>query len=692
MIYVIDIYQGDFLMGSYGNAYYDEGGLLDPSDTKGKHIKGMMDHYYQASYPANAAFWQQGAIDMRFKVGDQTLWSMVYGDSQYFQSRRFFFNLIRRNVNMVCGKQRQNRKSTVAVPIHDEDDLADDYNGVIKFCENRDGFQEYFSQAFEGSTSVGASLLHLYPDYTMDPISGDLFTDYVSYNNYLIDPYYRKMDLTDCAFVWRRRWVNKQQAKALLPGHAKEIDKMRPSGMKDGRFPLQAELINLDTNQLFAYDEFHYRTTREATLILDPKSGESVEWEQDETDEDDLMERTLAQQPWLIVKKTQVPTVKLAVVLGGRTVYDGENLLRIDPYPFVPLHCYHDPDIQSYQWRQQGIIRNLRDAQYLFNRRKVIELSILESQINSGWIYPVDVVTDPKAFRQSGEGFVIPLKAGHTPNEIQRIDPPAIPQSMIEISRALSEDIQKISGVNEELLGAATDDKAALLSMMRQGAGLVTLQGIFDKADYSQRLYGKLRLMAIKKNFSKGKVAAILGHEPHPKFFSAHSLKYDIALEEGLYSTTQRQFELQQLMTFQGAGVPGLEKSILKAAFITNKKEVIADMEQAQQQQAQQQQAQAQMEEKKTQADLMLKFAKSQSDMASATDKKASAQERLAKINDLNANSEHKRSQADLEQVKMMIELEDMDFENFKKSFEMAQKIKKIDELERQKQLLTTNS
>lgn len=681
-------------MGSYGNAYYDEGNLVDPGDTKGKHIKGMMDHYYQASYPANAAFWQQGSIDMRFKVGDQTLWSMVYGDSQYYQSRRFFFNLIRRNINMICGKQRQSRKSTIAVPIRSDDDLADDYNAVIKFCEERDGFQEYFSQAFEGSTSVGASLLHLYPDYTLDPISGDLFTDYVSYNNYLIDPYYRKMDLTDCAFVWRRRWVNKTQAKALLPGHAKEIDKMSPSGMKDGRFPLQAELINLDTNQLFAYDEFHYRTTREATLILDPKSGEAVEWEQDETDEEDLMERTLAQQPWLIVKKTQVPTVKLAIVLGGRTIYDGENLLRIDPYPFVPLHCYHDPDIQSYQWRQQGVIRNLRDSQYLFNRRKVIELSILESQINSGWIYKVDRLVDPKALRQSGEGFIVPLKAGDAPinDSLQRIEAPNIPQSMIEISRALSEDIQKISGVNEELLGSATDDKAALLSMMRQGAGLVTLQGIFDKADYSQRLYGKLRLMAIKKNFSKGKVTAILGREPNGKFFSAHALKYDIAVEEGLYSTTQRQFELQQLMTFQAAGVPGLEKAMLNAAFITNKKEIIADMQQAQQSEAQAQQSQQQMEEKKVQSDLMTKFAKSRLDMASASDKQASAQERLAKINDLNADSEHKRKQADLETVKMMIELEDMDFENFKRSFEMAQKIKQIDELERQKELLTTNS
>jgi len=663
-------------MGSYGNAYYGSQFYLDGSDSSSKNLRAMMDHYYTSSYPANAAYWQQGAIDKRFKVGDQTLWSMIYGDNQYFQSRRFFFNLIRRHINMICGYQRKNRKSTVTLPVHNDDGLSDDYNGVIKWSEERDGFQEYLSQAFEGACDTGLSLLHLYPDYTLDPISGDLFTDQVSYNNFLIDPYFRKQDLTDCSFIWRRRWVNKNAAKTLLPGHAKEIDKMRPSGMKDGRFPLQAELINLDTNQLFTYDEFHYRTTREATLILDPKTGESVEWDQDESDPEDMMEMALAQQPWLVTKKVQVPTVKLVLSLGGKPLYDGPNLLNIDSYPFVPILCYHEPDIQSYAWRLQGIVRNLRDAQYLYNRRKVIELDILESQINSGWIYPIDVVTDPKAFRQSGQGFLVPLKAGHLPHEIQRIDPPGIPQSMMELSRSLSEDITKISGVNEELLGAATDDKSGILAMLRQGAGLVTLQTIFDKLDYSQRLYGKIRLQAIRKNFSKGKIKNILGHDADQRFFTSHSLKYSVAVEEGNYSTTQKQMELQQLLHFREIGMLIADKSILQAAFITNKQQVIADMEAQSQQQAQAQQAQAETQQKKDNADVMAKFAKARSDLAREKELMASAQEKIAKIDDLEANAEHKKTQADLDLVKMMIELEDMDLANFRTALELAEAVK----------------
>lgn len=666
-------------MGSYDNGdnFSLSLGYVDDGDMSAKDLKGMMGHYYQSAYPSNAAFWVQASIDKRFKVGDQTLWSMIYGDNQYYQSRRFFFNLIKRHENMICGYQRRNRKSTITVPRGQEaDPLSDDYNTVLKWCEERDGFQEYLSQSFENSVNVGANYLHLYPDYTLDPINGDLFTDQVSAVNILVDPYYRKMDLSDCNFMWRRRWVNKNAAKALLPQREKEIDKIKPSGMKDGRFPLQAELINLDTNRLFTYDEFHYRSTREATMIIDPVSGEAMEWEHRDDEPEDTLERILAQQPWLQTKKMQVPTVKLGIVLGGRVMYNGANLLEIDEYPMIPTLCYHEPDIQSYQWKFSGVTRNLRDAQYLYNMRKVIEMDILQSQINSGWIYPIDALVDPKALRQSGQGFIVPLKAGHLPNEIQRIEAPSIPQSIMELSRSLSEDITKISGVNEELLGSATDDKAGILSMLRQSAGLTTLQGIFDKLDYTQRLYGKIRLQAIRKLFSKGKITSILGHAPDDRFFTSHSLKYSIAVEEGNYSSTQRQSELQQLLYFKELGIPIANKSIIRAAIITNKKQIEQDMMEEMQQQNQMQQQQAQMAAQEQQAKIQAMMAKAQVDQAKVQDTFASAQERMAKIEELHAGAEHKELQADLELVKMMVELEDLDLENFRKSLEMAETIK----------------
>ncbi len=659
-------------MGSYESGNYSLG-YIDPSDVQAKDLKQMMDWFYNSNYPLNSTYWLQGAIDKRFKVGDQQLYNQVYGqNSQNVQ--KFFFNLIRRHVNMICGFQRKNRKSTITLPVGEEDDpLSDDYNKIMRWVDDRDGFQEYLSQSFEGAVDCGETLLHLYPDYTYDPISGDLFTDAVSWNNYLIDSYARKQDLTDCNGIWRRRWTSKVMAKMLLPGYAEEIDRMKPGGMKDGRFPLQAELQNVAINNLFTYDEFYYRTTRPGKIILDPMSGEAVEWDEDENAEEDELDQVMRQQPWLKIKKVEIPTVKLVISLGGKVVYHGKNLLNIDDYPFVPTQCYIEQDIQAYAWRKQGVIRNLRDSQFLYNMRKVIELQLLQSSLNAGWIYPVDVVPDPKCFRQSsgGDGFLIPLKAGRQPGDIQRIEPVAIPQSLLELSNSLAEDITKISGVNEELLGSATDDKSGILSMLRQGAGLTTLQTIFDKLDYTQRLYGKIRLQAIRKNFSKGKIRNILGHEADPRFWTSHSQKYAIAVEEGNYSATQRQTELQQLLHFKELGMAIADKSIIRVAIITNKRQVIADMEEQNKQQQEQQQAESAQKEKLDNAKIMQAFATSKLNMAKE-------QAEYAKVEDLHAGAIHKTTQAEFDMVKSMLELESMDMDMIHRTWEIATAIKGV--------------
>jgi hypothetical protein len=415
-------------------------------------------------------------------------------------------------------------------------------------------------------------------------------------------------------------------------------------------------------------------------MIIDPMTGEAVEWEQNDDDEDDMMERALYQQPWLRVKDVQIPTVKLVISLGGKIVYHGKNLLGIDPYPFAANLCYYEPDMQSPVLRCMGVIRNLRDPQFLYNMRKCIELEILQSQINSGWIYPVDAVVDAKAFRQTGQGFLVPLKAGKTPGDIQRIEAPAIPQSLLELSQSLAEDITKISGVNEELLGSATDDKAGILSMLRQGAGLVTLQGIFDRNDYTQRIFGSIRLQAIRKNFSKGKIRNILGKDPDPRFFSSHSQKYSITVEEGNYSTSQRQTELAQLLQFKQMGMPIANKSIIRAAFISNKKQVEQDMMEEMQQQQEQQQAQAEQQAKMDNSKMMAAFSKSKVDLAREQELMASTQEKLANVGQIQAKEEHEKLEADYKLVQMMMELEDMQFSQFKNAFEYAQAVKMANE------------
>ena len=111
------------------------------------------------------------------------------------------------------------------------------------------------------------------------------------------------------------------------------------------------------------------------------------------------------------------------------------------------------------------------------------------------------------------------------------------------------------------------------------------------------------------------------------------------------------------------------DKSIIRAALITNKRQVIQDMEEQNQQQAQQTQAQAQQQAKLDDAKVMQAMSKSQLDMAKI-------RETYAKVDDLEASAEHKNIESDLNLVKIMVELEDMQFNQLREEFYHAQEIR----------------
>lgn len=138
--------------------------------------------------------------------------------------------------------------------------------------------------------------------------------------------------------------------------------------------------------------------------------------------------------------------------------------------------------------------------------------------------------------------------------------------------------------------------------------------------------------------------------------------------------------ELQQLIQFKEMGMNVADKTIWRAAFITNKKQAEQDAAEQAQQQQQAQQAQAEMQNKVENSKVMAAYAKSRVDMAREKELMASTQEKLAKINDIEANAEHKKMEADLGLVKMMLELESMDFNQMKSAFDMAQAIKLANE------------
>lgn len=593
-------------------------GYTEFGDSSGNILVRRADDFYQQNEPFISPFWSEAQIDIRFVSGDQQLMNILY-DPKSQTNNPFVINLMQRYIGMMTGFQRNHRKSLIMMPIHeDSDQIADDYNGCFKWCEEKSNFQEIYSDNFESSTTVGKALMHAYPDYTLDPAAPDIHWSSLTAVNFMMDSNFKKRDLSDCEGIYTRKWISKRRAKKMMPDREKDIENIPIGWGQDGKFPIQQSLLANKIESLIPYDEFHYLTTRTAQVIYDPQSKQYTEWEDEKDADRGELKYIKEVMPWLVFKKMEIPTVNLGIMIGGKPFYNGKNLLSLDRYPFALNLCNYYPDSPTPRMRIQGMARLMRSLQFLYTLRKMAELSILQSQANTGWIYPVDVVTDPKAFRQTQDGIVIPLKKGASPEQIKRIEPPVINPTIIELSKLLKDDFAGVTGITDELIGSTVQDQSGILEMFRQAAGLVTLRKIFDGADFCLRQCGEIFREGIRRNFTRSKVRSILGREPDSKFFSSIVNRYSIAVEEGAYSTTQRQMELQQYLHFKQLGMNVADKTIWRAAFLTNKKRAMQEAEEVAQAQAQQQQAEQAKENESKQADIMSKSAKAQLDLAKA--------------------------------------------------------------------------
>lgn len=621
-------------------------------------LKQRMEDTYAQSITINQSFWSEADIDTRFKAGDQTLWNDLYGNLPAFRRRVFNFNRIRRVTNMITGYQRRNRKSTNVVPIENSDEkTANQFSKVIVWAMEKDNTLETISEAFDGAVTTGMNLLSVWMDYREDPINGNIKVDNVSYNGYLIDPFFKKHDLSDCNFIWTRKWLTKTQVKSLLPEHKEAIDKLQAQGNRDGKFQFMPESYNYGMKDLLTYDEYWYMDYRTQKMLVDVKTGETMEWKGNDED----LKRYLEAYPEITVIENEIPTCKLGILVQGQVFYHGQNPMGIDRYPFVPVLGYYEPQIPYFPWRIQGVVRGLRDSQYLYNRRKVIELDILESQINSGWKYKEDSLVNPEDVFLQGQGRGLALKQEANMSDVEPIQPPHVPPSMIELSKILGDEIQQISGVNEELLGSATDDKAGILSMLRQGAGLTTLQTLFDQLDHSQKLLGRIFLDLIQNNFSPGKVQRIINEQPAPQFYNKAFGKYDAAIEEGLNTSTQRQMQFAQLIELKNLGVPVPTDLLVRSSTLQNKEELveaIGAQEQGQQQMQQQQQMLAMQE---LQARIKDLESRAQANAGLGLERASRVQENRALAIERLAESEKDRELGVLHKVKALKELETMD-------------------------------
>lgn len=623
-----------------------------------RQIKSYAEKCYQQNQTPQLSQWAEATMDIRYYVGDQTLYDRVWATYGGIRKRGFNFNLMRPLVQMVSGYQRQHRKSIVATPQEDKDSRAcSQLTKALMWAVNKNNILETISDAFEsGALVTGCNLLYCGLDYRSDPVNGDIFVDRIPYNAYAIDYDFRKPDLSDCQWVWVRKIGSDEEMRKVLPPGI-VVPQGSLQGYRDGKFQFVPEIQITPLVQQRTIDEFWYLTERKQKFLLDVRSGDLEEWAESEEELNELLMRN----PYFDVIEQMVPTVRLAIMVDGNVVWDGPNPYGIDEYPFVPVIGYYQPEVAFWPLRCQGLCRGLRDVSWIYNRLKLTQLDIFESQPNSGWIYKESALVNPADLLNVGEGRLIALRDEANRSDVEQLPPPRIDQSMIELSNSLKTLMREVTGINEELLGSAIDEKAGILAMLRQGAGLTTLQTLFDHLDLSQKVLGQRMAKMIQKNWRPSKIERICGERADEKFYARSLIKFDCVVEEGLNTSTQRQMQMAQLIQLHGLGVPVPPEQLILASSLQNKDELLEDIQIRAEMEKAAQQAQAQ-------ADQAFQMAKSQQAAASSMADQALAQERMARSQEYQMNAvekimgaEKQEEEAVLSLVKALKELQGLD-------------------------------
>ena len=592
---------------------------VEPNESN---VKVWMDNLYGKFEPIEQARWNQSNIDTLFYAGEQRFINSYFNFNPTYNAQTFHFNLIQQPLNTVTGYQRQHRKSINYTPIEgSHQESADDTTKLVTYANNYRNILEKMSTAYEQSAVAGMVMIQPYLDFTDDPVNGTLDLKVWSYNSFMCDPYFRQPDMSDGNFVWCQQYISKQEAMNYFPEKADLIKSMSGFGNRYGKFYFLPENYNLARNDLLVMSNIWYKSKRKKKVLYNHNDGITYEY----TDKDEHINDLVQATGFMEVIEMEVPTWKLCVTVNDQLMFIGNNPLGFDECPLIPVFWNYDPHVSQYDLRVRSLTRSMRDAQFLMNRRIILNHDISESSINSGWKRKENAVANPEDLRYSGQGKDIIIKDHAEMTDIEKIIPNAVPPSDMELASQLADFIFKTSGVSMENFGvgeSAEKLQSGLAIMLKQGAGLMVLQKYFDQWDVALKLLGKLEMRIIQNSWSPAKISRIIGKEATPEFLNKTFSKYDILVSEGLDTTIQQQQQFMQMLQLNEV-LEGMipKKLFLKYATIQGKNEIIEAVEEQEKQQAEAAKEQMMIEHAKLEAELQLIQAKSINEVAMARER-----------------------------------------------------------------------
>ncbi len=607
---------------------------------------------YNRAYMLLNTYYAEAYRDVGFYLGNQ--WSL--DQLKYLNNERrnsFTFNKIRKIINMISGYQKAHANSSIVTPFENSSEqTAEQLTELLRHTMAPNGYR-VLSKAFLNALCSGVAWISPWIDYRKDYVNGRVNFHLDNWNDVIWDPFSTRMDLEDCTFIARRKYLSKDVIKSLVPGCEREIDAMG-YGNRDEKFTYEPYARQWGLQELLAYNEYWKQRYKKGQLLVDKVTGEQRPWKGDAK----RLRMMQSMFPNLAVIEGYYKTVEFNIIVENRLLYSGEDPWGIGEYPFVPVYCLFDASYDLFQWKIQSLVRLLRDPQEEYNMRKSKLLDIVDSQIGSGWKAKSGAVSNPRSLFQTGQGKVIFFNPGFELGDAERLDPPSIPESLFALQESFDKDMADMVDVASMNVDD-TDRMSAVLFQMKQSLGMMGLGPIFDNLRESQYLLSK-KVLKMIQNYTPQKVERIIKQEPTPEFYNNTFLEYDVDIVESVMTDTQKQQAFLQAWTMKMGGAQVPDEMLWELSPFPIQKKFMEKIEA----QTQAQQAAEQQEQEDKQRVNKLLEAKAFGDIALGEERLSRIKYDAALSEERLAAAQEERARSVLDIVRASKEFQEMDINN----------------------------
>lgn len=587
-------------------------------------------------------------------------------------------NLIQAPINSVLGNEAQRRRDWMVVA--DDDDsqevaegLNAKLNETLRLCEAN----SRCSEAYASQIKSGIGWLHVRRN--PDPFGTPYLIEHIHRDEIYFDLRSRAQDLSDMRWIARRKFLDADEARTLLPQKFHDLIDMLGknwsdydswefadeaaghSGINQSRFA-EWETSNqhieyiMDTQRkrVAMYEVYYREPTKVIAIKLPDGRVEALNQKQPSQEHVQAILRKEA-----VMMPRTVMQMRCRWYLGCHLIKDDVSPYPHQHFPYIPFFGYREDKTNI----PYSVIRGMIDPQDVYNNTNIRIQHILNTKrvmVEEGAL-PANMTVSDLVHEVNRKDGVVIFKKGSSitvEQDWQEL------HRLVDIRNAAEQKVRDIAGIFNEFSGKGASGQSGVAIASLAELGSITLAEINDNYEYARKKLAELVLaylikdmgnrpteVAINEGISQNKKRVVL-NAVSPKTGLDNSVvraKYQVAIAPIQSSAGYRQNQHQRLMDMYAASPDNLKMIILpmviESSELPRREEilkklnesmgVIDDPEQqaealkAQQEQAAKAQA---LEQAGIEADIALKQSQALEHQADAEHQQAKAAEILSRL------------------------------------------------------------